>query len=92
MLDFDEILVSVKNPQIKRYVKESIKSYQVGNYRSAIISIWIAAMFDLVKKFEILVDQCEPTAISKWNELKPKVEEHKNWENQLIPDFSQTEG
>lgn len=47
MLDFDEILVSVKNPQIKKYIKESIKSYQVGNYRSAIISIWIAAMFKL---------------------------------------------
>ena len=47
MLDFDEILVSVKNPQIKKCIKELIKSYQVGNYRSAIISIWIAAMFKL---------------------------------------------
>ena len=84
MLDFDEILVSVKNPQIKKYIKESIKSYQVGNYRSAIISIWIAAMFDLVKKFEILVDQREPTAIVKWNALKPKIEAHQNWENELI--------
>jgi hypothetical protein len=84
MLDFDEILVSVKNPQIKKYLEESIKSYQVGNYRSAILAVWIATMFDLVKKFEILVDQREPTAIQKWNELKPKIEAHKNWEKELI--------
>jgi hypothetical protein len=84
MLDFDEILANVKNSQIKKYIEESIKSYQVGNYRSAILAVWIAAMFDLVKKFEVLVDQREPTAISKWTDLKPKIEAHKNWENELI--------
>ena len=84
MLDFDEILVSVKSPQIKKYLEESIKSYGVGNYRSAILAVWIAAMFDFVKKFEVLVDQCEPTAIKKWNNLEPKIKDHKNWENELI--------
>lgn len=84
MLDFDEILISIKNPQIKKYVEESVKSYQVGNYRSAILAVWIASMFDLVKKFEILVEQGEPTAINAWKKLKPKIEEHKNWEQQLI--------
>ena len=84
MLDFDEILVSVKSPQIKKYLEESIKSYGVGNYRSAILAVWIAAMFDFVKKFEVLVDQREPTAIEKWKILKPKIEDHKNWEKELI--------
>jgi hypothetical protein len=84
MLDFDEILVGIKNPEIKKYVEESIKSYSVKNYRSAIIAIWIAAMFDLVKKFEILVEQREPTAIEKWSKLQPNIENHKNWESQLI--------
>jgi hypothetical protein len=84
MLDFDEILVNVKNPQVKKYLEESIKSYGVGNYRSAILAVWVAAMFDLVKKFEILVDQRESTAISKWKDLKPKIEAHKNWEMELI--------
>ena len=84
MLDFDEILVSVKSPQIKKYLEESIKSYGVGNYRSAILAVWIAAMFDFVKKFEVLVDQREPTAIEKWRILKPKIEDHKNWEKELI--------
>ena len=84
MLDFDEIIVNVKNPQVKKYLEESIKSYRVGNYRSAILGVWVAAMFDLVKKFEILVDQRESTAISKWKDLKPKIEAHKNWEMELI--------
>src|SRR4028119_663208 len=84
MLDFDEILVNVKNPQVKKYLEESIRSYRVGNYRSAILAVWVAAMFDLVKKFEILVAQRESTAISKWKDLKPKIEAHKNWEMELI--------
>jgi hypothetical protein len=84
MLDFDEILAGIKNPEIKKYVEESIKSYSVKNYRSAIIAVWIAAMFDLVKKFEILVEQREPTAIEKWSKLQPNIENHKNWETQLI--------
>jgi hypothetical protein len=84
MLDFDEILVSVSNPQIKKYLAESIKSYAVGNYRSAIISVWIAAMFDLVKKFKILVEEREPSAVIAWNHLEPKITDHKNWERELI--------
>ena len=85
MLDFDEILVTVNNPEIKKYLKESIKSYGVGNYRSAIIAVWIAAMFDLVKKFEILAEQQnEETVKSAWNNLKPIIEKHGSWENQLI--------
>ncbi|MCY7407710.1 MAG: hypothetical protein LH631_10125, partial [Alkalinema sp. CAN_BIN05] len=84
MLDFDEVLVTIKNPQIKKYVDEAVKSYRIGNYRSAILSIWVAAMFDLVKKFEILVDQREKSAIDKWKILKPKIEDHKNWEKELI--------
>ncbi|MBD1822341.1 hypothetical protein H6F51_07500 [Cyanobacteria bacterium FACHB-DQ100] len=66
MLDFDEILVSIRNPQIQKYVEEAIKSYRIGNYRSAILAVWVATMFDLVKKFEILVEQRKPNAIQKW--------------------------
>jgi hypothetical protein len=84
MLDFDEILVGVKNPQIQKYLEESIKSYQIGNYRSAILAVWIATMFDLVKKFEVLVEQREPTAIEKWRSLEPKITDHQNWEQALI--------
>jgi|GEM_PF-1802801 len=84
MLDFDEILVGVKNPQIQKYLEEAIKSYRIGNYRSAILAVWIATMFDLVKKFEILVEQREPTAIDKWNQLEPKIKNHQNWEQELI--------
>ncbi len=84
MLDFDEILVRVKNPNVKKYLGEAIKSYHVGNYRSAIISSWIAAMFDLVKKFEILVNDSEPTAKEHWKKIKPKIKEHHNWEKELI--------
>lgn len=84
MLDFDEILLSVKNPQIQKYLEEAVKSYRIGNYRSAILAVWVATMFDLVKKFEVLVEQCEPTAIEKWKNLEPKIINHQNWELALI--------
>lgn len=84
ILDFDEILVSIKSPQIKKYLQESTTSYGIGNYRSAILAVWIAAMFDLVKKFEILVDEREPNAINRWQHLKPRIEGHQNWEKELI--------
>lgn len=84
MLDFDEILVSVKNPQIQKYLEEAIKSYRIGNYRSAILAVWVATMFDLVKKFEILVEQRESIAIDKWKQLEPKIKNHQNWEQELI--------
>ena len=84
MLDFDEILLSVKNPQIQKYLEEAIKSYRIGNYRSAILAVWVATMFDLVKKFEILVEQREPTAMDKWKSLEPKIKDHQNWEQALI--------
>jgi hypothetical protein len=85
MLDFDEIIANVKNPQTRKYLEESIKSYSIGNYRSAILAVWVAAMFDLVQKFKILVEQKEPTATQEWNNsLKKKIEDHKNWELELI--------
>ena len=85
MLDFDEILASIKDPEIKKYLEEAITSYSIGNYRSAILTVWIASMFDLVNKFEILTEEREPTIVDKWkNDLKPKIEKHQNWEYQLI--------
>jgi len=84
MLDFDEILLGVNNQGVKKYLREAIKSYQVGNYRSAIIAAWIAAMFDLVKKFEILVKDREQEAINVWKTLKSKIRNHENWEQDLI--------
>ncbi|HEY9815254.1 MAG TPA: hypothetical protein V6D20_05540 [Candidatus Obscuribacterales bacterium] len=84
MLDFDKILLSVKDPQIQKYLEEAIKSYRIGNYRSAILAVWIATMFNLVKKFDILVKQCEPTATEQWKKLAPKIANHQNWEQALI--------
>lgn len=84
MLDLDEMLLSIKNTQVKKYLDEAIKSYKVGNHRSAIITSWIAAMFDLVEKFQILVRDREQTAIQQWNNLKPLIENHKNWETKLL--------
>lgn len=84
MLDLDEMLLSIKNTQVKKYLDESIKSYKVGNHRSAIITSWIAAMFDLVEKFQILVRDREETAIQQWNNIKPLIKDHKNWETKLL--------
>ncbi len=84
MLDLDEILGRVKDTQVKQYLKEAITSYKIGNYRSAIITSWIAAMFNLINKFQILVQDRESIAIKHWKIIKPKIENHQNWETELI--------
>lgn len=84
MLDLDEMVISIKNTQVKKYLDEAIKSYKVGNYRSAIITSWIGAMFDLVEKFQMLIRDKEPTAIAQWKNIEPKIKAHENWETNLI--------
>lgn len=84
MLDLDEMVIGIKNTQVKKYLDEAIKSYKVGNYRSAIITSWIAAMFDMVEKFQILIRDREPTAIAQWRDIEPKIIAHENWETNLI--------
>ena len=52
LADLDELLLQCKLPQSKAFLAEAISCYRAGAYRSAIISTWIAVVFDLISKLK----------------------------------------
>ncbi len=50
LTDLDELLLRCRAPQSKAFLAEAIACYRAGAYRSAIISTWIAVVFDLIGK------------------------------------------
>lgn len=54
LADLDELLLRCRTPQSKAFLAEAIACYRAGAYRSAIISTWIAVVFDLISKFKEL--------------------------------------
>jgi hypothetical protein len=54
LTDLDELLLKCRDPQSKVFLAEAIACYRTGAYRSAIISTWIAVVFDLISKLKDL--------------------------------------
>lgn len=54
LADVDELLLRCRSPQSKVFLAEAIACYRAGAYRSAIITTWIAVVFDLISKFKEL--------------------------------------
>jgi hypothetical protein len=54
LTDLDELLLRCRDSQSKAFLAEAIACYHAGAYRSAIISTWIAVVFDLIGKFKAL--------------------------------------
>lgn len=52
--DIDELVLRCRSEAAKSYISEAVKCYRSGAFRSAIISCWIAVVFDAVDKFRAL--------------------------------------
>lgn len=52
--DLDELVLRCRSEAAKSYITEAVKCYRGGAFRSAIISCWIAIVFDAVDKFRAL--------------------------------------
>src|SRR5260370_5615486 len=62
LTDFDELHLRCRAPQSKAFLAEAVACYRAGAYRSAIISIWIAVVFDLIGKFKEVALTGDPAA------------------------------
>lgn len=62
LADLDELLLRCRTHQSKAFLAEAIACYRAGAYRSAIISTWIAVVFDLISKFKELALTGDPAA------------------------------
>lgn len=54
LADLEALLLNILDENIRAYAREAVASYSAGAYRSAIVSIWIAVVYDLYKKFREL--------------------------------------
>ena len=54
LADIEALLLNILDENIRAYAREAVASYSAGAYRSAIVSIWIAVVYDLYKKFREL--------------------------------------
>lgn len=68
LLNFEEALHKVQLPESKPYIQEAVKCYELGLYRQAIMSAWIAVCVDLIAKIDQIGD--EPFNKDKYTELQ----------------------
>ncbi|MET8941835.1 hypothetical protein ABZX28_33140 [Streptomyces rubiginosohelvolus] len=62
MLDLDDLVNRVVNPDVRPLVKEAHRCYTTGAARAAIVLTWTATCADLIHKIEVLKEQGEPDA------------------------------
>lgn len=71
---------NIYNPKTKEYFQEVITSYSIGNYRSAIVMLYSAAVCDMLFKLQELKDMYNDTVATK---ILEEVEKgRQNLENQ----------
>lgn len=54
LADLDELILKCRDERAKSYIKEAVACYKAGALRSAIVSAWIAIVFDLIEKLKEL--------------------------------------
>ncbi|KDN85628.1 hypothetical protein [Kitasatospora cheerisanensis] len=71
MIDLEERLTRVHNPDVRPLVQDAYRSYATGVPRAAIVLTWTAVCADLIAKAQVLAEDGEPDAKA----LAQKVEE-----------------
>ncbi|MEB3342695.1 hypothetical protein [Okeania sp.] len=92
LADLEALLLEIKDENIRAYAGEAIASYSAGAYRSAIVSIWIAIVYDLYQKFRILSetyhDKAAKQNIEKIDKIRnnPDKKQVASWEREILKD------
>jgi hypothetical protein len=70
VIDLEELLEQVRDVGAKEQLREAINCYHSGAYRSAIVSTWVAVVFDFVAKLRELDMTGNQAAQTKLNGLE----------------------
>jgi hypothetical protein len=52
--DLDELVLSCRTEEARRYVSEAVACYKAGAFRACIVAAWIAVVYDLLAKIREL--------------------------------------
>ncbi|NEO73389.1 hypothetical protein [Moorena sp. SIO3H5] len=92
LADLEALTLTVHDQTVRAYLEESIASYSVGAYRSAIVSIWTAVVYDLYQKVRYLDEQYGDKAakicIESIDKIRksPDKKQVSTWERTILKD------
>jgi len=82
--DIDVLALAVRDRESRRLILEAITAYRGGASRSAIISVWIAVVYDIFSKARELAAQGDPAAATFIAKLDAAIERKSVPEMQAI--------
>jgi hypothetical protein len=86
LTDIDLLALTVRDPESKRLIGEAISTYRGGALRSAIVSTWIAVVYDIIAKARELSALGDPASTAFIKDLDQSIE------HQAIAKFQAIEG
>jgi hypothetical protein len=69
LADLDELVIRCRNEQAKRYIAEAVSCYKTGAFRAAIVSTWVAVVYDIISKLDELALTGDKNAEAKRQEF-----------------------
>ncbi len=73
LTDLDELVLAVRDPDSRTYIREAIIAYRGGALRAAVVSVWVAVVYDIISKLRSLDSQGDKAAHALIEELEAAV-------------------
>lgn len=94
-LILDEAITQVKSAKSREYLKEVLSSFNIGNYRSAIVVLYSIVIFDIIEKLtvssEYYSDEKSKKLLNEINKIKnDPSKKFSDWENHLLNNITST--
>lgn len=82
-IDLDELIVRCRDKQARKFIKEAVACYRAGAYRSCIVAIWNAVVFDFLHKLrelELLGDKEASNLLEQFEKLSSEKKVKELWQ------------
>ncbi|NMG05651.1 hypothetical protein [Brasilonema sp. UFV-L1] len=82
-IDLDELIVRCRDKQARKFIKEAVACYRAGAYRSCIVAIWNAVVFDFLHKLrelELLGDKEALKLLEEFEKLSSEKKFKELWQ------------
>lgn len=73
--DLEELIKSTRNSKSKEYILEALHAYYAGAFNSAVCSIWIAVVYDIISKIREISIQGDKNALAYIEKIDNSVEQ-----------------
>jgi hypothetical protein len=84
LTDIEVLTLRCRSEQSKSYIAEAVLCYRSGAYRAAIVSAWIAVVFDLVDKLRELTLAGDGNATPIWQRYERYIQQMEQGNNQAV--------